>query len=72
MLHALQKVLVMGDVEDQGQLRRGRLAGIQRCCVEPVGGAGLLQAAQAGTARQRGGQAGGAVEPELAIDVADS
>ncbi len=71
LLHALQEMLVVGDVEDQGQFGRSSLAGVQRCIEEPVGGCAILQADQSGLGGQFPGQSIGAVEPRLAVGALD-
>lgn len=65
MLHALQEMLVVSDIEHQRQLWRVGLVCPQRCVVDAVVGAGVLQAVQAGA----GGQidAGCTVKPALAL-----
>jgi hypothetical protein len=60
-LHALQEVLVMGDVEEQGQLRRW-LVVCQRGAQAAVVGAAGMQGRKARRARFVR-QAGAAVEP---------
>ncbi len=72
MLHALQKVLVMGDVQHQDQLRGAGLLGIQRRVVHPVAGAGALQAVQAGRSGQVIWDAQRAVKPALAVGGIDA
>ena len=63
MLHALQEVLVVGDVEHQRQLRRVGLAGHQRRVVDAIVGTGVLQAVQAGGRWQ--GDTWRVIEPAL-------
>ncbi|MCY1418760.1 hypothetical protein D9M71_343290 [compost metagenome] len=71
MLHALKKMLVVSDVQQQGKAHRVRLVWLQRCIEAAVVGAVDVQGADAVLGR-RGRQVGLAVEPELAVGAANA
>lgn len=72
MLHALQEVLVVGDVQQQGQLRGIGFSRFKRGVEQAIVGAVVADGGQAGLLRQVCGGMQRAPKPALALRAADA